>query len=266
MIVDGNLIARLETSAAHLGARVADVMVATGVAGSWPAESFCGGSLIALGPRRYINRAVGIGATAVSAGDADVLEAFYRSRNAVPMIEVCSSASRSLIELLAARCYHPAWFRNVYAREPAQTLAVADDSVVTIRQVDDQIFGMWLDVLAAGNGLSSTADRAISDEFATARYAMAEGTNFVAFVDGQPAGCGSLEITGGVGWVGGAATVEEFRGRGVQAALLDHRLRCAAEHGCDLIAASALPTGVSARNLLRGGFSLAFTQLVMTQS
>ena len=262
--IDGHLVARLEATAAQLGASVAGRMVAAGVPGASPAEAFCGGALIVLGPGRYLNRAVGIGAAAVSAEEADQLEAYFRGHGSHPAIEVSSWASPSLIEVVAGRAYRPAWFRNIYAR----LLVPATDgggTEVVIRQVDDELVGPWLDVLADGNGLSNPSDRSISDEYATARYAMPEGTNFLAFVDGRPAGCGSLEIAAGVGWVGGAATIEAFRGRGVQTALLRHRLQLAAAHGCDIAAASSLPTGTSARNLGRSGFSLAFTHVVMTR-
>lgn len=271
MIIDDALIGRLERSAARLEASVAEVMVATGVPGASPPEPFCGGALIALGPGRYVNRAIGIGATPVPGDQVAVLEAFFLDRGLDPMVEVSSWASPSLIELLGQRNYRPAWFRNVFALtlSPGRSIVEADPAIdpaaatirdVMIRLVDDELFGAWRDVLAAGNGLSTDAEKAVSDEFAAARYEMPQGANFLAFVDGQPAGCGSLEITDGVAWVGGAATVEAFRGRGIQAALLRHRLAIAANRDCDLGAASALPTGVSARNLSRHGFTLVHTQ------
>jgi GNAT superfamily N-acetyltransferase len=71
-------------------------------------------------------------------------------------------------------------------------------------------------------------------------------------------------MASGVGLLGGAATRAGHRGIGVQSALLRHRIRLAAEKGCDLTAATALPAGVSARNLRRHGLHLIDTQLVVT--
>ena len=68
-----------------------------------------------------------------------------------------------------------------------------------------------------------------------------------------------------VGWLGGAATLPENRGRGLQQALVEQRLRLAAAEGCDLAAATALPDGQSARNLVRFGFRLLYTQVVLTR-
>ena len=50
----------------------------------------------------------------------------------------------------------------------------------------------------------------------------------------------------------------------MQCALLRHRIRRAAELGCDVVAATALPAGASARNLLRHGLRLVDTHIVMT--
>ncbi len=45
---------------------------------------------------------------------------------------------------------------------------------------------------------------------------------------------GSADVHEGVALFGGAATVPELRRRGLQAALLEERMRYAADHGCDL--------------------------------
>ena len=90
--------------------------------------------------------------------------------------------------------------------------------------------------------------------------------DFVALVDGAPAACGSLNPVDGVGWLGGAATRTEHRGKGLQTSLLKHRLRVARVLGCSIAAATALPDGQSARNLEGLGFDLLYTQAVLTKS
>ena len=262
MLIDADLIDRLEKSAATLSARIADVMFATKVPGAVASVPWCGGSLVALGPGRYINRAVGFGAAAVSADRLAVAEDFFRAAGVASMIEVSSWASVSLLGALGDRRYRPAWTRNIHARAAEQV--TTDDLTVRsgleIRAVDDESLGAWQRVLADGNGLTKEADRAISDEFALARAQVPDAPILLATVDGVVAGCGAAEIVDGVMWVGGAATDPAFRGQGIQAALLRHRIQIAIESGCDLVAASSLPTGGSARNLSRHGFGLVYTQ------
>jgi GNAT superfamily N-acetyltransferase len=133
-----------------------------------------------------------------------------------------------------------------------------------IVEVDDRALDEWLDVLADGNDIATAEDRVVSDEFGRAAHRIPGAANLLALVDGHAVGCGTLRVTSGVGLLGAAATRSGHRGRGVQSALLRHRLRLAVERGCDLVAATALPAGASARNLLRHGLRLVDTQLVMT--
>lgn len=59
--------------------------------------------------------------------------------------------------------------------------------------------------------LESGADRTTSDEFMAADRQATGTTQLLAFLDGQPAGCGSLSVVGAAGartgWLGAAATV-----------------------------------------------------------
>jgi GNAT superfamily N-acetyltransferase len=83
---------------------------------------------------------------------------------------------------------------------------------------------------------------------------------FLARIDGQPAGTGALFADGGIGWTDWGATVPAFRGRGVQRALLAHRLRMADRaglarvHTCTGSPAPGDPQH-SYRNILRCGFA-----------
>jgi MOSC domain-containing protein YiiM/GNAT superfamily N-acetyltransferase len=76
---------------------------------------------------------------------------------------------------------------------------------------------------------------------------------FVAEIDGVPSGHASLHVSAGTGWLRGALTAPAARGRGIQQALIAHRIRAAVDAGCDLVGAEAEPDGVSARNLQRLG-------------
>lgn len=259
MIIDASSLERLETSSAALSARIAEVMVATKVPGVTAPVPWRGGMLVALGAGRYINRAVGFGTADVSADQLGEAEDYFRDAGVPSMIEVSSWASASLLTVLGDRRYRPSWTRNVYARA-LDPVAADEIAGLEIRVVDDSLLLSWQKVLADGNGLTKDADRAISDEFALARYQVPDSPILLALIDGAVAGCGSIEMIDGVAWVGGAATDPSSRNRGVQAALLRRRVEIAAEHGCDFLAASALPAGVSARNLSRHGFDLAYTQ------
>lgn len=81
------------------------------------------------------------------------------------------------------------------------------------------------------------------------------GTSYVAYLDGRPAATGgvSFRVDGTVAKLWGGSTATWARGRGAYRAVLDARLRAAAEHGCQI----ALVSGrlqTSAPTLQRAGF------------
>ncbi len=85
-----------------------------------------------------------------------------------------------------------------------------------------------------------------------------------ASVDGAVAGVARLVIDGDLAEFGGGATLPEFRGRGVQQAMLRHRINEACAAGCSMLVTEAEPATGSTRNILRAGFEGAFDYSVFT--
>lgn len=84
---------------------------------------------------------------------------------------------------------------------------------------------------------------------------------FIAKQAGQAIAAGALFVDGDVGYFAGAATRPQYRGQGVQTALIAHRVRVAESLGCRALYAEtgvALPgkPNHSENNLLRLGFKL----------
>ena len=82
---------------------------------------------------------------------------------------------------------------------------------------------------------------------------------YVAYDGEQPAGAGALFGHDGVGWLGYAATLPEYRGRGAQSAILAARIEDARKQGCSTVVTEtgAMEEGRpsnSYRNILRAGF------------
>ncbi|OLV19283.1 GNAT family N-acetyltransferase [Deinococcus marmoris] len=106
-------------------------------------------------------------------------------------------------------------------------------------------------VLLAGYGFTDPVQRALAileNEGAGVR-------RFLACVDGQPAAA-ALSVQNGVAYLAGAATLPEFRGRGLQAALIHCRLNNAAQ-SCELVTVTTAFASGSQRNLERYGFRVA---------
>ena len=82
---------------------------------------------------------------------------------------------------------------------------------------------------------------------------------YVAYADGEPAGAGALFVQDDVGWLGFAATREQYRGRGAQSAILAARIEDARQQGCGTVTTETgeLQEGrpsSSYRNIVRAGF------------
>jgi GNAT superfamily N-acetyltransferase len=225
-------------------------------------REFRGGALIAMGRGKYVNRAIGMTTSELSADDIDEIERFFADRQLPSMIELSSWAPASTLNELAKRKYVPAWFRSVFALTPGPT-AAASNLDLRIDRVGDDDADRWLEVFARGFEAEHGAIRLANDEIGEASRRAPNSHTFLAFLDDEAVGCGSVQIVDGVAWLGGAATIPAFRQRGVQAALVAHRLRLVAEEGCELAAVTALSSGPSARNIVRLGFQHTHTQVVV---
>lgn len=89
-------------------------------------------------------------------------------------------------------------------------------------------------------------------------------TRFWGLEEGRPVATATSLIFEDTAFLGGMGTIETSRAKGFQAALIDLRLRHAAEHGATLALLEALPGSSSHRNAERAGFRVAFTSAVMT--
>jgi GNAT superfamily N-acetyltransferase len=263
--VDLDLVRRLETTAAIASIDLIEAIKLLDPTTVAEGRAFLGGALIAMGPGRYVNRAIGVSTAGLSADDLDAIELFFSERGLPSLIELSSWAPASTLRELAARNYTPAWFRSVFALRPGSNLGPLRTDV-RIDRVGDDNAAQWLEVFARGFEAEHGETRVANDEIGEAGRIAPNAHTFLAYLDDEAVGCGSMQVVDGVAWLGAAATVPAFRKRGVQAALVAYRLQLAVELGCDLAAVTALSNGPSARNIVRLGFPHTHTQVVVERA
>ncbi len=212
---------------------------------------------------RKLNHVTGLGMNGPVDPEAlAALESAYAARGLGVEIDLCPHAVPGLLPLLASRGYAVNAFSNTYAR----TLDDVADRGVDIEVLQgteaDELF-----IEASISGFSVQADTRPRDLLAAlARIAHARDDTslFVARIGDQVAGSAGLSVAetplGRVGELYIASTLPEFRGRGVQTALLRARLVAAKAAGCALAVVMARAANTSARNTERAGFRLAFTK------
>ena len=90
------------------------------------------------------------------------------------------------------------------------------------------------------------------------------GARYIADYDGQPVGMASFPIMDGVGYFGTAGVLPEYRGRGIQTALIGRRLADAPVLGCDLALGGGSMGTTTYRNFERAGLRLIPTGMHWT--
>jgi hypothetical protein len=171
-------------------------------------------------------------------------------------------ADASLLTLLNERGYQPIELTSVRYRPIGHGVQLASprNEKVQSRLIRDGEEDLWARTAAQGwSELTEFADMILELSSITAKRT--GGLSFLAELDGRPIGTGAMFIHGGVALLAGASTIPEGRRQGAQLALLESRLRYAAEQGCDIAMMCAAPGSSSQRNAERQGFRIAYTRI-----
>jgi ribosomal protein S18 acetylase RimI-like enzyme len=164
---------------------------------------------------------------------------------------------------LAARGYAQTDFETVlYAAPPP---AAPPDTPFEIVQVDTPgLMDAFLDALLTGWGIPRA-------HHAGAKANMSGWLDVPAFrlylirIDGRPAAAAKLFLHDDVALLPDAATDPDFRGRGLQTALLRHRSAVAAQSGAELVFSQAAFGSVSHRNMERVGLRVLCMRSIWTR-
>ncbi len=190
----------------------------------------------------------------------DETEAFFFSRGAAAVHEVCPLAGAAALQLLCSRGYSPIEVSNVLDRAVTEPEARIPGHI-QVRVIEQDEAALWSSVNARGWAHEHPELEEFIRGMGTLCVARGHSPCFLAEIDGEPAAAGALVLHEGVALFGGAATVPERRRRGLQAALLEARLRYAHQHGCDLAMMVAEAGSPSQRNAERQGFRVAYTRI-----
>jgi len=195
----------------------------------------------------------------LSAVSLDVIERFFLDRRAQVLHEVSPLVGVAALDLLCARQYRPIEISNVMYR-PVEKPADENSGEIRVRVTGSEEAQLWATVSVKGWTHEHPELLDFFQQF-TAISTVREGSPcFLAELEGQPGAAGSLSIHNGVALFGGAATIPQMRRRGLQAALLQARMRYAFDHGCDLAMMVAEAGSESQRNAERRGFRIAYTR------
>ena len=228
-------------------------------------EQICGGHMIFAGLGSPIGRATALGLDRPFADDdLDRVEQFYRAHQAPSQVDLCPLHDPGVFEMFKRRQYGIAELNNVLYRrlDPKDQLPPAPKGC-EIRRAR----------LEEADAASAVVERAFFPHGAPEMYRgliaplyqMDGALAFVATIDGKIAACGTGLVIPehGIFALGGAGTMSEFRGRGLQTALLRARMAAAAAAGCEFAAVVTQGGTTSQRNAERLGFQVAYSKLTV---
>jgi hypothetical protein len=215
------------------------------------------------GPGSPITQTFNLGMAApVEYAQLDEIEAFYRAFGAPVFHEVSPLADDSARELLAERGYRVVEYTSVMYRPimPAIALEGRRNPRLSVRTMHPEDVNRWIDTAVAGWS-EYTAYLDLMRGLSTVNTRRTDIRCYLAELDGEPVATGGLSFYADVALCAGASTIPGARQQGAQLALLEHRLRDAAEAGYTLAMMCARPGSGSQRNAERHGFRIAYTRV-----
>lgn len=198
----------------------------------------------------------------ITPAELEKIENFFKERGAPVFHEVSPLAGLELVALLNERGYRPMEFTSVMYRAISREgdPAVPRNENIRVRAIAEDEGELWAQVTAKGwSHLPELSEYLL--ELAPISTQREDSVSFLAELEGQPIASAAMSLSGGVALLAGACTIPAARKLGAQLALLDYRLRYAAEHGCDLAMMCAQPGSASQRNAERHGFRIAYTRI-----
>jgi len=221
-------------------------------------------TLPSLGQKLNRINGYGMGVT-VSEKDLARVEDLFTRNGLETGISLCSLADPSAVEVLKSRGYQVTGFLNSYAR------ALTDEDLEEVNVEGVSVIRLSTDRAQEFTPCSVSGYRdggrpeLLLETVANTAVLRTDTTLYIATVEGKTAGSATLALIetskGGVAHLCIDSTLPEFRGRGIQTALLKARLADARRAGYELASITARPgNGGSCRNIERAGFSLAYTK------
>jgi len=231
-------------------------------------EEICGGHMIFAGLGSPIGRATGAGLDRpFTAEDLDRVESFYRRHEAPSQVDLSPMHEPAVFELFKERGYGIAELNNVlYRKLDADESFPAAPPGCEIRRsrVDEaDTAGAIVERAFFPDG-APEAFRGLIAPF----YQMEGVLAFVASVQGKLVACGTGLVIPEhrVFALCGAGTTAEFRGRGLQTALLRARMAAASQAGCEYVVVVTQGGTTSQRNAERLGFRVAYSKVTVIRN
>ena len=229
-----------------------------------------GGCLAFSGADVPLTRAVGVGTSgSVREHEVESVESFYKCRESAVRVVISERTDPWLPVNLTKRGYESGDFMQNWWLPLESKAALGGSEEIEIVSAGLNQANLWVRTVAAGFEEEdlpvdeSRIPRRALDTFYCLGFA--DGAQaFFAKYKGQIAGGGVVHIAGEMASIRTTSCRVKYRNKGVQCALLAHRLNAAIREGCRFAFSSTDKPGPSSRNLRRFGFNTLSTSYTMS--
>lgn len=228
-------------------------------------EEICGGHMIFAGLGSPIGRATACGLDRpLTQEDVDRIEQFYRDHKAPSQVDLTPLHAPKVFEMFKERGYTIAELNNVLYRklDPQETFPdpPAHCEVRSSHHGEADVTGSIVESAFFPDGAPQAFRGLIAP-----LYQMENARPFVATVEDRTVACGTGLVIPEhrVFALCGAGTLADFRGRGLQTALLRARMAAAVNAGCEYAVVVTQGGTTSQRNVERLGFRVAYSKMTV---
>jgi hypothetical protein len=206
---------------------------------------------------RYYNRVVGFGELELERLD-EIID-FYREVGKRCSITLTPDrATPQVLDALSRRGFGLAATNCVFGIRTSTTAGPPSDLPIrrAVPADIDRVLSLW-----DHDGRDPVTPEIVAKK-ASAQFA-AEFPIYLIEMEGRAVAMASMFTSGGVAWLGNSETLPSHRRRSCQLALLHHRIREAAQMGCDLAVSDTEFGTTSHRNVERAGMRMIFQEMTI---
>ena len=214
----------------------------------------CGGVLMFVSPHSPLTQTLSFGVSQpVSAKDLEFAREFFASRGAEFRFRLTPFTHPTLFDAISN-------LQLTFEGTGVQVFRTlthgpkAEPSAIETRPIEKQ--GDWLKLFSSA--FYGGACNPEVEELGLTIFHSNRTHILGAWVDGTLAGGATVSFHNQLASLNAACTLPEFRGRGIQKALIKTRLAMALENHCSMAMSSVTPASISLHNYLREGFEIAY--------
>lgn len=196
----------------------------------------------------------------------DEILAWYRVWGRAPRFDVMPQPDRSeeIMRAMARRGFYQAYFKSVMVAPDIHLKPFNHRTDVHFELLTPDYATMAADVYAYAFGFSPRNEPIRYHSFMN-MLDLPNARCFGAWVGNILAGVAILFLAEGAGYMATAATSPQFRGRGIQTAMLYHRMEAAQAMGATWLAGHTESYSISQRNMQRAGMLVGCTKAIWKQ-